>query len=209
MGHMCVKQVKVSGHLCSKHARELGKKDATSKKDDAPTPSKKSEKSWAEMSMEDDDENLDIDDNFQFPDLGKTFEDVGKGKIAAEQRELKNRDRGLGKLTQVTIRYGRDMEQTRVLRVTSLNFFTNLEKVISMIEPSLRTGRIDFKDRAYKIKAANELMTMCYKHPAKQFCFVYAIAEIALGDGKVLRTGNIRDDSKKPFKLVLREYFTE
>lgn len=178
----------------------------------APLSKTPEKKSWAEMSMETEEEEFDLDDDFQFPALGVKPETVENEKIVAkkqEERERNARNRELAKLSQVTIRYGKDGDKSRTLKVASMNVFKHLEKVIGMVKPRSRDGRIDRKDQTYKIKATNDLLSTCYKHPTKPFCFVYAIAEIQLGDDKVLRAGHVEKDSKKSFKIVHREYFVE
>lgn len=172
-------------------------------------------KSWADMSMEDDnaEEELDLNNECQFPQLNETPEDVQQKKEMTKSREIRERharNRDLGKLQKVTIRYGQDESKERELKVMTAANFQYFEKLLSSLKTHTKDGWVNKKDQAYKVKVANEtLLTSCYKHPKKPFCFVYAIAEIHLGEGKVIRTNNVKAGTKNHFDLVCREYYTE
>jgi hypothetical protein len=174
---------------------------------------KQVEKSWSPF--EEEPSEFSTESRIQFPPVGQTPEDVEQQRaeqVEAAERLIRENDRKrnleLSKLSKINILYGPNKSKVRTLEVTSAQNFNHHLKVSDMMKTHNKSGYLNNggKDMKDKIKLANGLLKQCYKHPTKQFCFVYVVAEIDLKD-KVIRVNELKPTNTRPFNIVELEYY--
>lgn len=213
----------ISNNIFSALAMDSDSAPSTPRK--APTP-RKSPVNWGDISDDDDyscdlsfppigsDQNADV---AFVPDKDEDDDTQTVSMSDAEKDAWRQFNVDLRKVKRLNIEYtsrSTDPETkettkktcTRKVRMVSKNLYDSLFNLVNKFKTH-RNDRCDYKEQKAKIKIANDLMEMAYKDPDVPACFVYAVANISLRDGRKIISNSVLPTSKSQFTVTNVSYF--
>jgi hypothetical protein len=186
-------------------------------------------KSWGDMS-DDEEENITI--NTPSPDfIISPKQNIKSYKIKmspAEKQAWNKFDQVLSGKNEIKVThkirfYNKETKQaeesinTRTLKIVSKNLYDSFKKLINGYKTHIIDSTSDNttpsehkiikNEQAGKIKMANEIMTMAYKDPEHQCCFIYPVIIIYISNSKKITRNYIPKSSKHVFDISDVSYY--
>jgi len=189
-------------------------------------PKKKSPKSWADYSDEDEDEPIPFSLSEENIDIKQDCSQASEEKatpvetpVMSEQDKAQQKafDILLSKVREIKVPHSTKtfdektgtfllQENIRTFRVVSQNYYDGLKRLIGLYKTH-KKNLFNRSEQYNKIKLANELMQVAYKNPNIPCCFVYPVVIIRMdGDRSIVRN-EVNPGSSCYFYVSDKEYY--